>query len=92
MQAASESVSSGMLSVFLAHNSDLKGAMALAKEYCETRHNINEPVCRIANYMFPECKVLAGHSEVYIISSRHTSARHRHLFNPCTFYIYLPFL
>ncbi|XP_005090549.3 malonyl-CoA-acyl carrier protein transacylase, mitochondrial [Aplysia californica] len=63
MQRASETVSSGMLTVFLAHDSDLKGAMRMAKEYCQTRRGINEPVCNVANFLFPECKVIAGHAE-----------------------------
>lgn len=64
MQKASEKVSSGMLSVFLTHDSDLKGALRTAKEYCIERRNIQDPVCQVANYLFPECKVIAGHTEV----------------------------
>lgn len=64
MQKASERIGSGMLTVFLAHDSDLKQAIKTAKEYCLQRRNIQDPVCGVANYLFPECKVLAGHEEV----------------------------
>lgn len=64
MQKASERVGSGMLTVFLAHDSDLKLAIKTAKEYCEQRRGIEDPVCIVANYLFPECKVIAGHEEV----------------------------
>ncbi|CAG5124881.1 unnamed protein product [Candidula unifasciata] len=63
MQKASEQVGSGMMSVFLAHDSDLTGAIKMAKEYCIQRRNIDIPVCTVANYLFPECKILAGHEE-----------------------------
>lgn len=63
MQEASERVHSGLLSVFLSHDSELKSAISLAKEYCEKRHGIKDPVCKVANYLFPECKVLGGHKE-----------------------------
>uniref|UniRef100_A0A0B7A2E3 [acyl-carrier-protein] S-malonyltransferase n=1 Tax=Arion vulgaris TaxID=1028688 RepID=A0A0B7A2E3_9EUPU len=63
MQRASETIGSGMLTVFLAHDTDLKGAVRMAKEYCTQRRKIEDPVCCVANYLFPECKVLAGHEE-----------------------------
>ncbi|BFZ13227.1 hypothetical protein BsWGS_16266 [Bradybaena similaris] len=63
MQKASEQVGSGMVSVFLVHDSDLPGAIKMAKEYCIQRRNIDNPVCTVANYLFPDCKVLAGHEE-----------------------------
>ncbi|KAH9509506.1 hypothetical protein Btru_046062 [Bulinus truncatus] len=63
MQKASEVVGSGMLSVFLAHDSNLTLALKTAKEYCQKRRGIENPVCVVANYLFPECKVIAGHEE-----------------------------
>ncbi|CAL1545995.1 unnamed protein product [Lymnaea stagnalis] len=63
MQKASETVGGGMLTVFLAHDSDLKAAIRTAKDYCQERRGIEDPVCVVANYLFPECKVLAGHEE-----------------------------
>lgn len=63
MQKASEEVHSGMLTTFLNHSSKLNMAMDAAREYCSQRCDIHEPVCRVANYLFPECKVIAGHNE-----------------------------
>ena len=64
MQKASEHTHSGMLTVFLAHDSCLKEAIKMAKEYCIERRDIPDPVCTVANFLFPECKVIAGHEEV----------------------------
>ena len=64
MQRASEEVSSGMVTVFLKHNTQLKQAMQAAREYCKQRCDITIPICHIANYLSPECKVIAGHVEV----------------------------
>ena len=64
MQQAAEAVSSGMLTVIVNRRSELKEAMKMSKEYCVKRHQINEPICKVANFLFPGCKVLAGHSEV----------------------------
>ncbi|GFN95861.1 malonyl coa-acyl carrier protein transacylase [Plakobranchus ocellatus] len=63
MQKASERTSSAMLTVFLAHDSRLKDAIKMAKEFCIERRDIADPVCTVANFLFPECKVLAGHEE-----------------------------
>lgn len=62
MQRASEEVSSGMISVFLGREAKLKTAMLAAREYCQQRCDIREPVCTVANYLYPECKVVAGNT------------------------------
>ena len=64
MQEASEEISSGMMTAFLGSGSKLKMAMAAAREYCQQRCDIHDPVCSVANYLYPECKVIAGHIEV----------------------------
>lgn len=66
MQKASETIPSGMMTAFLSHDSKLKTAMLAAREYCHQRCNIPDPVCTIANYLYPECKVIAGNMEVSI--------------------------
>jgi hypothetical protein len=38
--------------------------MELAKLWCQEKKKISSPVCKIANFLFPEGKVIAGHSEV----------------------------
>lgn len=62
MQIASEVVESGMMTVLLKPNSKLGEAMQKAKEWCVER-GIEKPVCTVANYLYPGCKVVAGHKE-----------------------------
>jgi [acyl-carrier-protein] S-malonyltransferase len=38
-------------------------SLLVAREWCKREHNIEDPVCSIANYLFPHCKVIAGHIE-----------------------------
>lgn len=64
MQAASDLVPSGLMTVFLKHDSKLNLAMHAAREYCKLRSDIADPVCSIANYLFPEVKVIGGHTQV----------------------------
>ena len=64
MQKASEVTPSGMMTVFCFWGTKLKLAIQAAKEYCKTKHHIEDPICVVANYLFPEAKVLAGHEEV----------------------------
>ena len=33
----------------------------MAREWCTRQYNIKDPVCSIANYLFPHCKVIGGH-------------------------------
>lgn len=60
MQACSQATSGGMMTVLCGFDSDLKAAMRSAKEEC-TKNGIENPICIVANYLIPECKVLAGH-------------------------------
>ena len=64
MHAASLEVPSGMMSVFLTHKSKLKFACFTAKRYCTEVLKMENAVCSVANYLFPECKVVAGNNEV----------------------------
>ncbi|XP_050395824.1 malonyl-CoA-acyl carrier protein transacylase, mitochondrial [Patella vulgata] len=63
MQRASEIIPSGMMTVFVGHNSKLNFAMLAAREYCSQKLHIREPVCCIANYLYSDCKVIAGNEE-----------------------------
>ncbi|KAI5730294.1 hypothetical protein M8J76_012125 [Diaphorina citri] len=62
MQLACEIAPGGMASVMYGPDSQLNLAMKRAKEWCVDR-GIPEPECRVANYLFPHCKVIAGHKE-----------------------------
>ncbi|XP_058047881.1 malonyl-CoA-acyl carrier protein transacylase, mitochondrial [Ahaetulla prasina] len=60
MQEASEVTPSGMLSVIGRRDSDYKTACLEAREYCKTL-GIEDPVCEVSNYLFPDSRVIAGH-------------------------------
>ena len=64
MQKATEEVGSGMMTVFLGADNKLNFAMLTARQYCSSRLGIEDPVCQVANYLYTECKVVAGHNEV----------------------------
>ncbi|XP_061570869.1 malonyl-CoA-acyl carrier protein transacylase, mitochondrial [Cololabis saira] len=62
MQKASELVPSGMLSVIGKPQAQYKYACLQAKEHCRSL-GIEEPVCSVANYLFPDGRVIAGHQQ-----------------------------
>ncbi|KAK5876531.1 hypothetical protein CesoFtcFv8_025875 [Champsocephalus esox] len=62
MQRASELVPSGMLSVVGRPQAQYKHACLQAKEHCMSL-GIEEPVCSVANYLFPDGRVIAGHQQ-----------------------------
>ena len=64
MQYASELVPSAMITVFLYADAQVNMACQAAREWCK-RIQIEEEhaVCSVANYLFPHCKVIAGHEE-----------------------------
>ncbi|XP_036433428.1 malonyl-CoA-acyl carrier protein transacylase, mitochondrial [Colossoma macropomum] len=62
MQEASDQTRSGMLSVIGRPQANYKHACLQAREHCMTV-GIQNPVCSIANYLFPDGRVIAGHQE-----------------------------
>lgn len=62
MQMASDECASGMATVIYGPDSTLPQAVVKAKDWCIER-GIENPECRIANYLFPHCKVVAGSLE-----------------------------
>jgi len=68
MQYASEMVKSGMATVMYGPDTTLGHACKRAVEHCISK-NIENPVCMVANYLYPHCKVVAGNEEVKIITS-----------------------
>ncbi|XP_076861102.1 malonyl-CoA-acyl carrier protein transacylase, mitochondrial [Brachyhypopomus gauderio] len=62
MQKASDQTPSGMLSVVGRAQANYKHACLQAREHCLTL-GIENPVCSIANYLFPDGRVIAGHRE-----------------------------
>lgn len=65
MQLASEITASGMMTVFFGPNSQLNAACAAAKKHCEVL-GLKTIECRVANYLYPDCKVIAGNKEVMV--------------------------
>ncbi|KAG8230313.1 hypothetical protein J437_LFUL000583 [Ladona fulva] len=59
MQYASEITPCGMATVLYGPDSQLGYACLKAKEWCKEQ-GIENPVCKIANYLYPHCKVVAG--------------------------------
>lgn len=74
MQEASEAVPSGMLSVLGQRQSKFAFACLEAQEHCRTR-GIENPVCEVSNYLFPDCRVISGHLEVGVGRSSLPRAR-----------------
>lgn len=62
MQLAADAEDSGMMTVLYGPDSELTKAMSSAKEWCKEQ-GIENPECCVATYLFPHCKVVAGHSE-----------------------------
>lgn len=63
MQKASKLVPSGMLFVIGRPQAQYKYACLQAKEHC-TSLGVQEPVCSVASYLFPDGRVIAGHQQV----------------------------
>lgn len=63
MQLASEAYEGAMVTVMYGPDSKLNYACLKAKEWCLEK-GVENPECRIASYMFPHCKVVAGNIEV----------------------------
>lgn len=70
MQKASELVPSGMLSVMGRPQAQYKYACQQAKEHCRSL-GIDEPVCSVASYLFPDGRVFAGHQQVWKQFTKH---------------------
>lgn len=62
MQEACDRTPSGMVTVFYGPDSQLGKAVEKAKEWCLDR-GVENPQCKVANYLYPHCKVVAGNNE-----------------------------
>ncbi|XP_053572240.1 malonyl-CoA-acyl carrier protein transacylase, mitochondrial [Bombina bombina] len=60
MQKASDSVPSGMMSVMGQPQTSYSLACREAREHCASL-GVENPVCEVANYLFPDGRVIAGH-------------------------------
>jgi len=62
MQLATELAPSGMMTCFYGPDSRLGFACSVAKEFCKAQ-GLTDVDCRVANYLYPHCKVIAGNEE-----------------------------
>lgn len=69
MQEASKLVPSGMLSVIGRPQAQYRYACLQAKEHCRSV-GVQEPVCSVASYLFPDGRVIAGHQQVRSVHGR----------------------
>lgn len=75
MQAASERVPSGMLTVVGRPQAKYSHACLLARQHCESQ-GITNPVCMVANYLFPDARVIAGHEQALDFLQRNSRQLH----------------
>uniref|UniRef100_H0XAE8 Malonyl-CoA-acyl carrier protein transacylase, mitochondrial n=2 Tax=Otolemur garnettii TaxID=30611 RepID=H0XAE8_OTOGA len=75
MQEASEAVPSGMLSVLGKPQSKFNSACLEAREHCKSL-GIENPVCEVSNYLFPDCRVISGHLEALQFLQKNSSKFH----------------
>lgn len=62
MRACSQERRGGMLTVWLGADANLSHALLRAREHA-AECGVAAPVCRVANYLYPGCKVVAGDEE-----------------------------
>lgn len=63
MQLASEAYEGAMVRVMYGPDSKLGYACLQAKEWC-LQSGVDNPDCRIAGYLYPHCKLVAGNKQV----------------------------
>lgn len=62
IRAAGELCKSGMAKIRFGADSRVDEALKKATEHC-LKNNIENPVCRVSNFMYPQHKVIAGNEE-----------------------------
>lgn len=62
MQEAGDANPGGMATIMYGHDAQLGLACTDAKDWCIDR-GIENAECAVANYLFPDCKVIAGNLE-----------------------------
>ncbi|XP_040583412.1 probable malonyl-CoA-acyl carrier protein transacylase, mitochondrial [Lepeophtheirus salmonis] len=63
MQRCSEIEESGMMTVFYGANNEVGLALKVAQKWLKEKHDIKKPVVTIANYLYSQSKVIAGHKK-----------------------------
>uniref|UniRef100_U3EAI9 Malonyl-CoA-acyl carrier protein transacylase, mitochondrial n=1 Tax=Callithrix jacchus TaxID=9483 RepID=U3EAI9_CALJA len=75
MQEASDAVPSGMLSILGQPQSKFNLACLEARKHCKSL-GIENPVCEVSNYLFPDCRVISGHLEALRFLRKNSSKYH----------------
>lgn len=73
MQLAAEQTPSGMATVLYGPDTNITDACTKAVDWCISK-GIENPECRVANYLYPHCKVIAGNIEA--LQYLETNAKH----------------
>lgn len=63
MQSIAEQVNGGMLTLFLDPGSKMGDILQSALNWCRNT-GVENPVCSVANFLYPHCRVIAGNIEV----------------------------
>ena len=63
MQIASEMYPSGMITVHYGAEAKIGFTCHVATKYCE-KLGIEPVQCKVASYLYPSCRVIAGNNEV----------------------------
>lgn len=63
MQMASEMHPSGIMTVMCSASTKLHLVLEKAREYASV-HGVENPICEVSHYLYPQCKMVAGHKEV----------------------------
>lgn len=63
MDVASEMEPSGMMTVMYRAETRFSEVLQRAVDHA-AKAGVENPVCEVANYLFPHCKVIGGHNEV----------------------------
>ncbi|XP_048196132.1 malonyl-CoA-acyl carrier protein transacylase, mitochondrial [Perognathus longimembris pacificus] len=75
MQEASEAAPSGMLSVIGQPQTKFASACLEAREHCRSL-GIEDPVCEVSSFLFPDCRVISGHLEALRFLRNNASRYH----------------
>lgn len=59
MQTACDQFDGGMATVLMPHDSQLKTALRMARDWC-VESGVENPTCSVAFDLFPNCQVIAG--------------------------------
>ena len=62
MQAASQLEEGGMITAFFGADNQLGFGCEVAREFVRRHHDIENPVCQVANHLYCGAKVLGGHT------------------------------